>query len=85
MATTRIYAGEEPLVGVSQRLSAPRLLLDRGEEFWQRQRSVIQRLRMSATPLEEVLVGVTMPEPAPPEVPHFPARSPQRRPCSQPE
>jgi len=72
VATANIYAEEE-------------LFIDRGEEFWERQRSVLERLRMLAPGLDEILTGVTLPEPAAPDpAGAFPPRTPHTRPSSKP-
>eukprot|EP00913_Durusdinium_trenchii_P025336 g23786.t1 len=55
VATNPIYAEEE-------------LVLDRGEEFWARQRKVLERLQLVGPTMEEILTGVTLPEPAPPDL-----------------
>lgn len=73
VATATIYKDEE-------------LLIDRGEEFWERQRSVLERLRVLAPGLEEILTGVTLPEPLPPDpAGAFPPRAPHTRPSSKPK
>ncbi|CAK9024176.1 Acyl-CoA-binding domain-containing protein 6 [Durusdinium trenchii] len=71
VATNPIYAEEE-------------LVLDRGEEFWARQRKVLERLQLVGPTMEEILTGVTLPEPAPPDLSPFPPRTPHVRPSSKP-
>eukprot|EP00435_Cladocopium_sp_Y103_P045891 s2316_g13.t1 len=73
VATATIYKDEE-------------LLIDRGEEFWERQRNVLERLRTLAPGLEEILTGVTLPDPVPPDpAGAFPPRTPHTRPSSKPK
>ncbi|CAK9023906.1 Uncharacterized protein SCF082_LOCUS16391 [Durusdinium trenchii] len=48
VATNPIYAEEE-------------LVLDRGEEFWARQRKVLERLQLVGPTMEEILTGVACP------------------------